>query len=805
MGVTFIKTPFNPHAEALAWLHKQDANADRDSWLKTLMVAASKGLTKDEVCEWSATGSKFDAADFGTAWTGALKKLSQPDQPAGTSAGQPGPTPEQQAVSSALAQQFISWPVAPDDHQYIKDKGIPPTGLKLAPDGRLAVPIRELDGTFRSVQFIAPDGTKKNAPGAGLGSGCFVVGSIKNAINAGRPVYVCEGLATAWAVFDADQQAAVVVSFSIGRFDAVAAAVRTVHADADIVLVPDRGAEQQAAKVAAKVGGHWVELPSDLPKNADAWDLWIKDGKAKGRAALRAILDALKSPGDDPFGRVDWTDAGNAALLTQIADGNLRYVFERKVWIRWNGNRWTDDDDNSQATGYALRVAAHYFEKAEKLRVDAKGAPPAIREKMESLARDHEKWAEKCRSKSFITNMLDLAARFPDVAISAKRLDANPVLLGVDNGVVDLGTGELRAAARDDLITKRSPLAFDPDAGCPKFQGFIREITGRPLPVEYEGGGIVPGSVGQFKVRAELADYLQLLAGYVATGYTKEQKLFVTVGAGSNGKSVLFDLLRWVLGAYAITCPPDLLLETKAGFSGGASPDIAALAGSRLALASETKEGQKFSPATIKRLTGGDSLTGRFLYANPITFEPSHKLVLQTNAVPSLDHLDAAIKGRLHLIPFERRWNRPGESKADPALPNGDPNLVQTLRAEGPGILAWIVQGAVRYLKEGLEPPDEVRAMTDDYFADQDTFGKWLALYEPCDPKHGTSAKELLVAFKEWCDSEGLDSDASQKSFGPKLLARGYKKLVTKGPKLYGLRLKTQEPEVPEENFEGKL
>jgi putative DNA primase/helicase len=141
-------------------------------------------------------------------------------------------------------------------------------------------------------------------------------------------------------------------------------------------------------------------------------------------------------------------------------------------------------------------------------------------------------------------------------------------------------------------------------------------------------------------------------------------------------------------------------------------------------------------------------MTGRYLYANPITFEPTHKLVLQTNAVPSLDHLDAAIRGRLHLVPFDRRWNRPGEPDANPLLPDGNEHLVDDLRDEGPGVLNWIIRGAVRYAKEKLTPPAEVVNMTRSYFEDQDWFGRWLARYERCDPTkgrdHGEGAARIV-------------------------------------------------------------
>ena len=128
----------------------------------------------------------------------------------------------------------------------------------------------------------------------------------------------------------------------------------------------------------------------------------------------------------------------------------------------------------------------------------------------------------------------------------------------------------------------------------------------------------------------------------------------------------------------------------------------------------------------------------------------THKTVLQTNNRPALDHLDNAIRGRLHLVPFDRTWNRPGHSERDPALPDGDKDLLDLLRCEGPGILAWMVEGAVRYAQQGLEPPPEVIAMTRTYLTEQDPVARWADGYDRCDPKVGTTASELFHQFNQW-------------------------------------------------------
>jgi len=182
-------------------------------------------------------------------------------------------------------------------------------------------------------------------------------------------------------------------------------------------------------------------------------------------------------------------------------------------------------------------------------------------------------------------------------------------------------------------------------------------------------------------------------------------------------------------------------------------------------------------------------LTARGLQEQAFTFDITHKLWLMTNHKPALDTLDAALRGRLHMIPFDMRWNRPGHPERSQLLPDGDKTLPDKLKAEIKGILAWLVTGAVAYQREGLEPPDEVAGMTRTYFSDQDPFGQWFAKCEVCDAKVGTSPSDLFLAFSSWCDEEDFDHSlvGSQKAFSSKLSSRGVVLVRTGGVRKYGL------------------
>jgi putative DNA primase/helicase len=327
-------------------------------------------------------------------------------------------------------------------------------------------------------------------------------------------------------------------------------------------------------------------------------------------------------------------------------------------------------------------------------------------------------------------------------------------------------------------------------AKSPNWERFIAEITATP-------GGVHNGKIESFP-RPHLAAYLQKALGYCMTGETREQVMFMAVGRGSNGKNVLLDTFKAIAGDYAETIAPEVLMAAK--FDNGAeqaSPSTRKLAGARAAISSESKDGQKLDLAVVKRHTGGGFITARGLHESPFTFEITHKLVLMTNHKPKLDHMDDAIKGRLHMIPFDMKWNRPGETRPDPTLPNADKGLMQTLKDEYEGILAWLIRGAVAYAAQGLAPPAEVVAFTKDYIESQDLFAQWLLTCETCLVSEGSTAEQLHVQYQKFCTSEGEKPQIeSSAAMGRKLKENGYENKRGRAGSRYGLRERMNADEV---------
>ncbi len=502
-------------------------------------------------------------------------------------------------------------------------------------------------------------------------------------------------------------------------------------------------------------------------------DGWINP---RSSAALQA--------GQTHTSRVDRTDAGNATLLADITDGNLRYIPEHNTWLCWDKERWLVDQYGVAAQTCALKVAEHYHEKSAELRGQAqdKSLDVTERKRIEKAAESLEKWAGQCRNKRTIDSMLSLAKADERFTLPVRELDRDPWFFGVENGVVDLRTGKLREASRDEYVTRRSPVRFNPAAKAPRWCKFIEEITASPDSKDPH----------DYKARPNLANYMQWALAYSMTGSIAEHKMFICIGEGSNGKNILLDMLLWVMGDYCQTIPPEALMAAKYGADAErASPTTAMLAGARAAISSESKDGQKLDVALVKRHTGDGYMTARYMRENTFRFQITHKLWLMTNHRPTLDHMDEALRGRLHLIPFDMQWNRPGHPEHNPLLPDGDKYLLEKLKAEAEGILAWLIAGAVLYAKKGLEPPDEVKRMTQSYFQENDLVGRWLEeRCEQCDANLGMKASELYKNFQSWCTGEGYSNvtQRNQKAFSTELIKRGIPKHASKDGKRYGLR-----------------
>lgn len=389
-------------------------------------------------------------------------------------------------------------------------------------------------------------------------------------------------------------------------------------------------------------------------------------------------------------------------------------------WHAWDGTRWAPDEtaEAERAVHAVLRSAlAESLDGDRNLRDDVR----------------------RCESAAGIRGVLEIASSLEGIRVPVDALDADPYLLNVANGTLNLRTRELSPHDPADRLTRAGTGAWDPKADATDWTRFLSTV----LPDPDERG------------------YLQRVMGQAVFGAVREHLFPVLTGEGANGKGTAYTAVAHALGDYATIVDPDLLMTSPRGHAG---PEVMQLLGARLVIGSETEEGKPLDAAMMKRLTGGDPITARNLYQPPITWEPSHQFVMVTNHLPKVKGNDPAVWRRVRVIPFDVVIP---EQDRDPALP-------ERLKASADAVLTWAVQGWWDYLDNGgMGEPDVVRTATDAYALDSDTVRRFV--HEACvtGPNVSATSGQLFEAWTRWAAQDGAEV-LTQKKFGGQLDALGY-------------------------------
>jgi P4 family phage/plasmid primase-like protien len=411
------------------------------------------------------------------------------------------------------------------------------------------------------------------------------------------------------------------------------------------------------------------------------------------------------------------TDLGNARLLVAAHAAELRYVPDAGKWVTWEGTRWMWHPDDGPAIEAAKDVITRIPTDNKQL--------AAHRQKSMSARR--------------IADAARLARTSPGMRISADRFDRHPWQLNTPGGVVDLRTGDIAAPTPALFHSKQTTVTPDAAMATPLWDRFLQTT---------------------FQSNAPLERYVQRLAGLTFIGEVLEHILPFAHGPGGNGKGVFAEVLSAIAGDYGTSAPQGFLVAGRDKHE----TELANLRGRRIVVASEVNENTRFDEAKVKLLTGGDTITARFMRQDFFDFTPSHTFWLLGNSQPKVETGGESFWRRLRLIPFTH------------TVPEADriENLQQRLvDEEGPGILAWIVQGAVDYAADGLRTPDEVLAATDTYRAEEDHLGRFID--DRCRVGGGDLARvemsDLRRAYDGWCRAQHEDA-VTATAFGRQLKQR---------------------------------
>lgn len=430
------------------------------------------------------------------------------------------------------------------------------------------------------------------------------------------------------------------------------------------------------------------------------------------------------------------TDMGNADRLVSLFGDEVLFCYPWNAWLIWNKTHWQKDETGEIDRRAEATVRSIYAEAAH--------------EKDRGRRFELVKHGKRSESASKIKAMIDRAKnRRPAVP---DQFDRDTYLFNAQNGTIDLRTGELRDHAKNDLITKISPAKyivnngensedqFDLETAAPLWNKFLKRVTNDD---------------------PALISFLQRAAGYALTGDTSEHCLFFLHGDGRNGKSVFLNALEYVLGDYGSVARPDVLMAKRYG--DGIPNEIAALAGVRYVSTVETDSGKRFAEAMLKQYTSGDTISARFLHAEFFTFKPQFKIFLASNHKPVIRGQDVAIWERIYLIPFTIYI--PPEER--------DKRLGEKLKKEADGILRWAVEGCLMWQREGLNPPDVVRAATEEYKQEMDVLNEFLE--DRCIFRSDARVDntDLWTAYIEWCEENKERYPLPRRTFNKELERHG--------------------------------
>ncbi len=561
------------------------------------------------------------------------------------------------------------------------------------------------------------------------------------------------------------------------KHDTIDGIYQWVNPSADILLAPDWFITKikEAQKEKTNSGATVFQLPEritanrndtlfravcqDLKLNNNVEGAWIRIQEINlsrcseplQMSELTVIFNSAVRIHEKSSIQEKLTDLGNAERLIRKYGDRFQYVPEFKKWLLWDGCRWVTDTP-SGVKPLAFKTVRDMIEDARDLSDERRTA--LIRHSLKS------------ESRGAIEAMISLAEAIPGVPIQQSKLDLDHDLLNMINGTIDLKTGILRSHNKSDYITRRAAVEYDPHAKCPTWEGFLNRVM--------DGD-------------QELIHYIQKAVGYSLTGHTREQCLFIPYGEGSNGKSVFLKTIEYLMADYSTHCPAEALMVK--GREGGVNNDIARLRGARFVAAVETDEGKRLSESLIKEMTGGDTITARFLFTEFFEFIPAFKVWLACNHKPVIRGTDHAIWRRIRLIPFLVTIPEAEQDK----------ELADKLKAEASGIMAWAVRGCMKWRAEGLKSPDKVMMATAEYRSEMDTIGAWID--ECCkigQLHYETGASVLYENYKQWAASNG-EWVMSQKKLSLKLTERGYQKNSKSSGAFYiGIRIKTKADEEQE-------
>lgn len=423
-----------------------------------------------------------------------------------------------------------------------------------------------------------------------------------------------------------------------------------------------------------------------------------------------------------------WDEKTTAELFSELVREFCRYDVTAKEWRVYNGRVWKLDTGSMNVSRLAKVFSDCYLEYGSGIADEKTKAAFRAWALRYGQLRNRETLIKDARDCYFV---------------SAADLDANPDLLNLANGTLDLRTFAFKKHDPADLLTKCAGVSFMPGARSERWERFIDEVM--------QGD-------------AAKAAYLKRIVGYALTADTFLECCWILYGASTrNGKSTLIETIAAMLGDYALSMPPETLAQRQTRDTRQASGDIARLNGCRFLSCSEPPKRMLLDNALLKTLLGRDTITARNLYEREVSFVPVFKLFFNCNSLPLITDDTVFSSQRIRVLTFDRHFS-PEEQ---------DRNLKTELRSPEnlSGILNWCLAGLKEFRRIGEAPPSSVTEATAQYRKSSDKIG--LFLDECLEYTGGNSAAGAVYGrYAVWCSENGYGTD-SKRSFFDELRAKG--------------------------------
>jgi len=604
--------------------------------------------------------------------------------------------------------------------------------------GVLVVPLCDSDGGLHSLEFIWPDGKKRFLPGGQKQEHFHVLGDP----DASKAICITEGYATGATIFE-ETGFATFIAFDCGNLLSVASTIRKKFSSATIIICADDDYQREgnpgvthASKAALTIGG-LLAVPAfgaDRPEGAtDFNDLAKYQGTAAVKAQVGALLEASQPKavtGDavmPPESDYGFSESEVARRFGDIIRplGAL-FAVDTGVWWHHDGTRHVQDQSNVWMLAQSLKVSRAYAEDAVRFG----SSDPKFQLRL-AAAKTYNGLAGRKR-------LIELSRAEPGLTILTSQFDSDPEMFNVSNGVIDLLTFAFRPHSVTDRVTKLAPVHYDLTAIAPRWWKFLEEI----------------------QREAETRNWLQRFVGYCMTGLTKHHVAPFLWGRGHNGKSVWTETIEAMLGDYACTIPNTVLMASDHPQH---SCVLMPMRGARWVKLPELKAG-RLDEAQFKSLASADTQTARNICEGPVTWKPTHKIIMTGNDKPIIHGQDEGIWRRLRLVPFLESFPE-GDPKCDPDLP-------EKLHAELSGILNWAIEGCKMWRRDGLGTCTAVTAATGEYREESDRVGPYIM--ESCREEGGlmVTRAALYRGYVTWAEAQHI-RPMSDRDFAEAIRGRG--------------------------------